>query len=53
MAEPTKIMACKPACKHNDQDQRYGKGNRVFNKIKTPDKTKSKYRCTICGNEQE
>lgn len=44
MAE-SKIMKC--TCKHEYQDQVYGKGMRVCNPIgKSQD---SGYKCTVCG----
>ena len=43
----TKIMQC--TCKHEFQDEKYGKNRRVFNKTeKTPGEV---WRCTICGKE--
>ncbi len=39
----TKIMKC--YCKHEFQDSRYGKQNRVYNKTKDD----GIYRCTVCG----
>lgn len=33
-------------CKHEYQDNKYGKGKRVFNKT-----MKDKGRCTVCGLE--
>lgn len=36
-------MIGKCTCKHEYQDQKHGKGNRVFNKT-----MKNDYRCTIC-----
>ena len=42
-----KVMQCN--CKHDSQDQLYGKGMRVFNEIgKTGN---DGYRCTVCGKE--
>lgn len=41
---PPKIMACK--CKHEYQDQKYGKGMRVQNPCK-----EGRFRCTVCGNK--
>ena len=41
----TKIMKC--TCKHEYQDKKYGKQNRVFNqKVKA-----NEYRCTVCSKE--
>ena len=43
----TKIMKC--YCEHEFQDNKYGKGKRVFNQTaKCDGKT---YRCTVCGKE--
>ncbi len=39
-----KIIKCK--CKHDYQDEKYGKGNRVHNP------TVKGYRCTVCGDEK-
>lgn len=52
MAEPkqdtkppsgSEIKPC--TCKHKFQDDRYGKGMRVFNKAQ------GGYRCTVCGTK--
>ena len=40
----TKTIKCK--CDHKFQDEKYGKGMRVHNKMKTQG-----YRCTVCGKE--
>jgi hypothetical protein len=42
----TKIAKC--SCKHDFQDERYGKGNRVFNYCSKNDK----WRCTVCKKEK-
>ncbi|MEK6878429.1 MAG: hypothetical protein AABY22_02415 [Nanoarchaeota archaeon] len=42
-----KIFEC--VCDHEYQDKRYGKNKRVHNPCKSPDKEKTKYRCTVCG----
>jgi hypothetical protein len=42
----TKIAKC--SCKHDFQDARYGKGNRVFNYCSKTDK----WRCTVCKKEK-
>lgn len=39
------ILHC--TCKHEWQDQRYGRGLRVHNQKKNLD-----WRCTVCGNVQ-
>ena len=44
MAEPSKIMVC--GCKHEGQDQLYGSGLRLWNRLGESDS----YRCTVCGN---
>lgn len=44
MAEPNKIMAC--GCKHEGQDQMYGPGMRLWNRLGDSDS----YRCTVCNN---
>lgn len=41
----TKIANC--SCKNNFQDERYGKGKRVFN-LREGNKTGSEYKCTVC-----
>lgn len=47
----TEIRKC--TCKHEDQDRRYGNGNRVFNKTTKKKGTESTFfRCTVCGSEQ-
>lgn len=38
-----RILSC--SCKHEYQDQRYGKGKRVH----TATKDDEVYRCTVCG----
>ena len=43
MAEPSKIMVC--GCKHEGQDQLYGPGLRLWNRLGESDS----YRCTVCG----
>ena len=44
----TVVLTC--TCKHEYQDKKYGKGNRVFN-TKDPSKS-TKYRCTVCKKEK-
>ena len=44
MAEPSKIMTC--SCQHVGQDELYGKGLRLWNRLGESDS----YRCTVCGN---
>lgn len=41
----TKIITCD--CKHEYQDELYGKNRRVANKVDTKDK--DEYRCTVCS----
>ena len=43
-------MIKKCNCRHEFQDEKYGKGNRVYNKL-LPERGKpQEYRCTVCGN---
>lgn len=42
-----KVIKC--TCKHEYQDEKYGKGNRVANSMKSTSATK--FRCTVCGKE--
>ncbi len=42
--DSSKIDFC--GCQHKFQDERYGKGKRLFNKTMKD----SVYRCTVCGN---
>ena len=43
----TRVMPC--SCKHEQQDELYGKGRRVFNKTeKTPGEV---WRCSVCRKE--
>lgn len=44
MAEPSKIITC--SCQHSSQDELYGKGMRLWNRLGESDS----YRCTVCGN---
>lgn len=44
-------MIAKCNCKHTFQDQRYGKGKRVFNRSGAKGKD-NEYRCTVCGLTQ-
>lgn len=44
----TKEMQC--TCKHDFQDQKYGKGIRLFNERMAGTKTNG-WRCTVCGRE--
>lgn len=46
MAE-CKIMKC--TCKHEEQDQMYGKQNRVWNPIGKGSDLGKDYRCSVCG----
>lgn len=43
------IRPCR--CSHKWQDERYGKGNRVFNR-NMKDKTKNEAVCTVCGTRK-
>lgn len=42
-----KLITC--VCKHEGQDEMYGKGKRVFN----PAPSKKAFRCTVCGSIRE
>ena len=42
-----KVISC--SCKHEFQDQQYGKGMRLFNEMGKDQN--SSYRCTVCGKE--
>ena len=44
MAEASKIMTC--SCQHPGQDEMYGKGMRLWNRLGDSDS----YRCTVCNN---
>jgi len=44
-----RILPC--TCKHKWQDRVYGKGNRVFNLRKEPDRNGG--RCTVCGSSKQ
>lgn len=46
-------MIKKCTCKHEDQDQMHGKGNRVHNPTKEDRSTPSKWRCTVCKNVRD
>jgi len=43
------VVMIKCKCKHDFQDRKYGKGNRVANK-RSSDKNKGEAKCTVCGN---
>ena len=46
---PSTILPC--SCKHEQQDEMYGKGNRVHNNASGKDsKTSDRWRCTVCEN---
>lgn len=47
MAEASKIMLC--SCQHESQDELYGKGMRLWNRLGDSDS----YRCTVCGNSNK
>ena len=38
-------------CQHEFQDQRYGRGVRIANPVKTDPKQPKMGRCTVCGSE--
>lgn len=42
------ILKCK--CKHEYQDQRYGKEQRVHNPLKKEKMQSQKWRCSVCEN---
>jgi len=42
----TKIITC--SCHHDYQDEKYGKGRRLYN----PCKDGKAHRCTVCGTER-
>lgn len=44
----TKVLRC--TCKHEFQDERYGRGKRLHNKL--ADKATYDWRCTVCANER-
>lgn len=44
---PTKISNC--SCAHEFQDQKYGKGMRVFNALISKP---GQVRCTVCGSQK-
>jgi ribosomal protein L37AE/L43A len=45
------ILSCD--CENEWQDERYGKGRRVFNEMKKAEKgAPQKYRCTVCLREK-
>ncbi len=43
-----KILKC--SCKHEYQDKKYGKGNRVHNALASKSGRLQEYRCTVCGD---
>jgi len=45
------IVRCK--CKHEYQDKKYGKGNRVHNECSSRIKGQKIVRCTVCGNTKQ
>ncbi len=46
----TKLIKCE--CKHEYQDQKYGKGIRLANKTKFVHVENEVYRCTVCKREK-
>lgn len=44
-------MILKCSCRHDYQDNRYGKGRRVFNETSKGDANDRTYRCTVCSHE--
>lgn len=51
MANMTKAIRCN--CKHEFQDQKYGKDMRVHNKTGQAKSDGVKWRCTVCGVDRE
>lgn len=49
MSEGVRIAQCN--CKHEFQDQKYGKNMRVMNNAPAKGNSKSRYRCTVCNRE--
>jgi len=44
----TRVMPC--SCRHVNQDEMYGKGQRLHNgTLKTPGSVVPGWRCTVCG----
>lgn len=41
-------MIKKCVCKHEYQDKKYGKKNRVHNKLQNKNNNIAQYRCTVC-----
>lgn len=46
----TQILRC--ACTHAFQDERYGAGNRVHNRMKSDKSNTPEWRCTVCSSKQ-
>lgn len=46
----TRILKC--TCKHEFQDERYGKGKRVHNKKKPVAAGISEWECTVCSKRR-
>lgn len=44
--------SCKPGPAAEYQDDKYGKGNRVFNLMGKVEKTNQQIRCTVCAGAQ-
>lgn len=42
---------CKPGAASEFQDEKYGRGNRVFNLMGKAEKTDQQARCTCCSKE--
>ena len=45
------ILPCK--CENKYQDEKYGKGNRVYNLCKAKSSGQKRYRCSVCKDEKE
>jgi hypothetical protein len=46
----TKVLGCN--CKHEFQDQRYGKGMRLHNQKNSKTAGVNEWRCTVCKSEK-
>lgn len=45
------VKKCECSAKHEFQDKKYGKGNRIAIPIWNPGKKKNDWRCTVCGKD--
>lgn len=46
-------MILKCNCNHEYQDEKYGKKNRVHNKLSESRSDNMKYKCTVCGKSKK